>query len=119
MKILTKQLTSQLQLQIARLIDPDQNGFTKGRSIVENFVLATELVQCCHKCRMPTLVLKLNFVKAFDSVNWVSLLKILRACDFPNKWYDWMAQLLATSKFAVLVNGVPGPWIACKRGLRR
>jgi hypothetical protein len=68
-KILTKILTSRLQLQIAKLIDTDQTGFIKGRSITENFVLATELVQCCHKRRAPTLVIKLDFAKAFDSVN--------------------------------------------------
>lgn len=28
-----------------------------------------------------------------------------------------MEQLLLTSRSAVLVNGVPGPWITCKRGL--
>ena len=43
-KILTKILTSRLQLQIAKLVDIDQTGFIKGRSIAENFVLATELV---------------------------------------------------------------------------
>jgi len=30
-----------------------------------------------------------------------------------------MAQILATSRSAVLVNGCPGPWINCKRGLRQ
>jgi predicted ribonuclease YlaK len=43
-KILTKLLTSRLQQQISKLVDVDQIGFIKGRSIPENFVLATELV---------------------------------------------------------------------------
>lgn len=118
-KILTKVLTSSLQLQIATLIDPDQTGFINGRSISENFVLATEMVQTCHKRRAPTLVLKLDFAKPFDSVNWGSLLMILRARGFPDTWCAWMERLLATSKSAVLVNGVPRPWISCKRGLRQ
>lgn len=118
-KILTKLLTSRLQRQIARLVDVDQTGFIKGRSISENFVLATELVQWCHKRRAATLVVKLDFAKAFDSVNWTSLLKILEARGFPGKWLRWMQVLLETSRSAVLVNGVPGPWISCKRGLRQ
>jgi hypothetical protein len=44
-------------------------GFIKGRSISEKFVYATELVQCCYKRKAPTLVVKLDFAKAFDSVN--------------------------------------------------
>lgn len=30
-----------------------------------------------------------------------------------------MKTLLTTSRLAVLVNGIPGPWISCKRGLRQ
>jgi hypothetical protein len=116
-KILTKLLTTRLQRQIPGLIDADQTGFIKGRSISENFVLATELVQCCHKRRAPTLVIKLDFVKVFDSVQWASLLSILQTRGFPDKWLAWMRELLTTSKSAVLLNRVSGPWISCKRGL--
>ena len=37
-KILTKMLTNRLQQQVPKLIDIDQTGFIKGRSISENFV---------------------------------------------------------------------------------
>ena len=53
-------------------------------------------------------MIKLDFAKAFDSVNWASLLKILEVRDFPSKWCDWMRQLLVTSKFVVLLNRVLG-----------
>ena len=43
-KIMTKLQISILQLQIAKLVDTDQTGFIKGRSIAENFILATKLV---------------------------------------------------------------------------
>jgi len=45
-----------------------------------------ELVQCCHKRKVPTLVLKLDFAKAFDTVLWSSLLRIMRARGFPERW---------------------------------
>ncbi|WVZ65394.1 hypothetical protein U9M48_014768 [Paspalum notatum var. saurae] len=118
-KIITKVLTTRLQRQIGNLIDMDQTGFMKGRSISENFVYATELVQSCYRRRRATLVLKLDFAKAFDSVEWCSLMDILRARGFPDLWCSWMEQLLKTSKSAILVNGQPGPWISCKKGLRQ
>jgi hypothetical protein len=118
-KILTKILTTRLQDQIQSLVDNDQTGFIRGRSISENFVYATELVQCCHHRKQPTLVLKLDFAKVFDSVIWDSLHQILLSRGFPPLWLTWLTQILETSRSAVLVNGCPGPWITCKRGLRQ
>lgn len=116
-KITAKILTNRLQQDIHRLIDLDQTGFLRGRSISENFVYALELVQVCHKRKLPTLVLKLDFAKTFDTVNWDALLAIMEARGLNDKWRAWVEQLLSTSRFAVLVNGCPGPWISCRRGL--
>ncbi|CAO2197346.1 unnamed protein product [Urochloa humidicola] len=118
-KIAAKSLTTRLQNEIAQLIDLDQTGFLKGRTISDSFVYATELVQVCHKRRTPTLVLKLDFAKAFDTVNWSSLMKIMETRGFNATWRQWIQQLLETSLTAVLVNGTPGPWFKCKRGLRQ
>jgi hypothetical protein len=100
-------------------VDIDQTGFIRGRSITENFVYAMELVQCCHKRRKPTMVVKLDFAKAFDTVCWEALDVVLQARGFNQQWRRWMRQILQSSKSAVLVNGCPGPWINCKRGLRQ
>jgi hypothetical protein len=89
-KLLTKLMTARLQKVITKVVALDQIGFIRGRSITENFVLATELVQCCHKTKIPTIVLKLDFAKAFDSVNWDSLLRILQTCGFPTRWCSWV-----------------------------
>jgi hypothetical protein len=119
LKILAKVLTKRLQREIPNLIDQNQTGFIKGRSISDTFVYATELVQVCHKRKLPALVLKLDFAKAFDTVNWDGLFRVLQARGFNNTWIHWMRTILASSKSAVLVNGCPGPWITCKRGLRQ
>jgi hypothetical protein len=94
-----------------------QTGFIKGHSISQNFVYATELVQCCHKRKAPTLVLKQDFAKAFDSVCWDSLIVMLHVRGFPDAWCSWIQQLQETAKSAVLLNGVPGRWISYRRGL--
>jgi hypothetical protein len=108
-----------LQLQIGNLVDLDQTGFIRGRSITENFVYAMELVQCCHKRRVPTLAIKLDFAKAFDTVNWDALDTVLQARGFSTVWRRWMQHILQSSRSAVLVNGCPGPWMDCRRGLRQ
>lgn len=88
MKILCRGLTTRLQKQIGALVDVDQSGFVAGRSISKYIVYATEMVQCCHKRRTPALVLKLDFPKAFDSVDWAGLRRIVEVRGFPRIWCD-------------------------------
>jgi hypothetical protein len=71
MKAICKAFTSR------KLIDENQSRFMQGRSISENFVYAIELVQSCHKRKVATVVLKLDFAKAFDSISWQSLCAVL------------------------------------------
>ncbi|WVZ67302.1 hypothetical protein U9M48_016400 [Paspalum notatum var. saurae] len=106
-KILSKVLTTRLQVAIGELVDFDQTGFLRGRSIAENFVYAMELVQCCHKRKLPTLVLKLDFAKAFDTVLWPALLDILAARGFSSTWAGWIYHLLSSSRTSILMNGCP------------
>lgn len=54
-------------------------------------------------------MLKLDFAKAFDLVDWNCLQLVLEARGFPPVWNTWMHNMLQKSKLVVLVNGVPGP----------
>ena len=119
MKLFSKVLVNRLKPAILSIIDPDQTGFVHGRSIAENFIYAADLLSCCHKRKVPTAVLKLDFRKAFDSVCWESLDTILAARGFDQKWRLWISHILSTGKTSVLLNGVPGRWINCRRGLRQ
>ena len=119
MKLFSKVMVNRLNPHIPALVDPDQTGFVHGRSIAENFIYAADLLSCCHKRNVPTAVLKLDFKKAFDSVEWQSLDAILQARGFNSRWRGWVSTILRSGKTAVLLNGVPGRWIPCRRGLRQ
>ena len=92
-KICTKGMTLRLQPFIPHLVHSDQTGFIKGRCIAENFIYATEVVQCCHKRGASAIILKLDFRKAFDSVDWHALDAILLAKGFPARWRTWITNL--------------------------
>ena len=66
---------------------------------------------------MPTIALKLDFRKAFGTVSWQALDAVLAAKGFPPLWRLWIQDLASSSQSAVLLNGKPGPWLHCKRGL--
>jgi len=101
-------MVNRLKPYIPALVDPDQTGFVHGRSIAENFIYAADLLSCCHKRNVPTAVLKLDFKKSFDSVEWQSLDAILQARGFNSRWRGWVSNILHSGKTAVLLNGVPG-----------
>lgn len=118
-KGISKVLTKRLQPLIPSLISDDQTGFVLGRNIADNFVYAADLLHCCYRRDAPTIVLKLDFHKAFDYVNWDSLHKILIYRGFSPNWCVWILGLLQTGKSSILLNGVPGKWITCRNGLRQ
>lgn len=119
MKLFSKVMVNRLKNSITDLIDPDQTGFIHGRNIAESYVYAADLLSCCHKRGAPTVVLKLDFKKAFDSVSWESLDAIMEARGFDQRWRMWISCMLSSGKTAVMLNGVPGRWINYKRGLRQ
>lgn len=119
MKLFTKVMANRLKPAIPAIIDADQTGFVQGRNIAENYIYAADLLSCWHKRKVPTAVLKLDFRKAFDSVSWESLDKILAARGFDDRWRMWVTNVLTSGKTAVMLNGVPGRWFHYKRGLRQ
>ena len=65
------------------------------------------------------IALKLDFRKAFDSVNWDALKQILAARGFGDRWIRWVDSILTTSSSRILINGNPGERILSKCGLRQ
>jgi hypothetical protein len=64
-------------------------------------------------------VLKLDFEKAFDSVEHELILQVLFHRGFVPKWLSWIQNILQTGMSSVLLNGVPVKTFHCKRGVRQ
>jgi hypothetical protein len=60
-------------------------------------------------------ILKLDFKKAFDKVEHQVILNMLQRKGFSLTWVGWIGSILSTSTSQVLLNGVPGKTIHCKR----
>jgi hypothetical protein len=64
-------------------------------------------------------ILKLDFKKAFDKVEHQVILNMLQRKGFSPTWVGWIGSILSTGTSQVLLNGVPGKTIHCKRGVRQ
>ena len=86
----------------------------------DNIMMAEEIVAAWRRDSTPGFLWKVDFSKAYDSLDWRFLWNVLRRRGFPETWVRWVKQCVTTSTFAVLVNGCPqGGWIHPQRGIRQ
>lgn len=116
-KIFVKVLTNRLAMELPGLIGKHQSAFVKGRSIHDNFMLVQCTARRLHALKEPTVLLKLDITKAFDSVQWPFLIEVMRAMGFCGRWLGWICGLLANSSTRIMVNGIPGKPILNACGL--
>lgn len=65
------------------------------------------------------MLLKIDLSKAFDSLSWIYIQKILNAFGFSPSWVRWIINLLSSLFFSILVNGIPSPTFRPSRGIRQ
>ena len=81
-KIATSSIAERMKQVLPKLISEDQSGFMANRSIENNTRLIYDLISDCNTSRLTGLLLCINFEKAFDSLDWTFMHKVLKACGF-------------------------------------
>lgn len=68
-KLISKLLVARLKPLLPKLILPNQNSFIKGRLLLENSLVASEIVNGFHKNKgQKRVTLKIDIAKVFDSI---------------------------------------------------
>jgi hypothetical protein len=118
-KLVPKILASRLAGRIQHMVSPNQFAFIKNCFIQDNFILVQQTARFLHQQKQPRFLFKLDISKAFNSVFWAFLIEVMRKMGFGHIWWDMISRLLTTSSTQILLNGVPGDFIAHQRGLRQ
>jgi hypothetical protein len=80
-KIITKVLNNRLALCIKKVISESQYGFIQGRYIMDGVVSLNEILPEVKRKKHSGVVLKIDFEKAYDKVNWHFLYCIMEKKD--------------------------------------
>ena len=84
-------------------IDADQTGFMSGRYIGDNLRLIYDVIAYSKGKNLPGLLLNVDFEKAFDTVDWKFLFKVLKAFGFKKNTCRWIETFYTNIKFTVIV----------------
>ncbi|CAN1788451.1 Transposon TX1 uncharacterized 149 kDa protein, partial [Linum perenne] len=119
-KGISKLLANRLKDVLPVLISKNQSSFIKDRLIGDNIMLAHELVRGYNKTRIsPRAMVKIDWMKAFDSVDWIFLLTVMEAMEFPTIFIHWIKICLQTAKLGVNVNGGMCGYFKENKGVRQ
>ncbi|GAU48556.1 hypothetical protein TSUD_405720 [Trifolium subterraneum] len=121
-KMISKVLANRLKICLDRCVSQEQSTFVEGRSILDNALIATEVIHALKrktKGRSGELALKIDISKAYDKVDWGFLRGVLTSMGFGDIWIRWIMMCVSSVNYSVLMNyDKVGPIIP-GRGLRQ
>ncbi|XP_057432142.1 uncharacterized protein LOC130724891 [Lotus japonicus] len=115
-KVVSKLLAGRLKLVLGKVIDVRQFAFLGGRNMLDSVVVANEVVHEAKVRKKPTIIFKVDYEKAYDSVRWDFLFYMMRRMNFECwlmaahavnlKWrrVEWLASFL----FLIVAEGLNG-----------
>ncbi|XP_019237844.1 PREDICTED: uncharacterized protein LOC109217990 [Nicotiana attenuata] len=118
-KLTAKILTAKLKTVVDYIVGPAQLAFIKGRNILDNVIIAHELVKgYTQKGVSPRCLIKVD-IKAYDSVEWPFLKMILLEFGMPVKFVQLVMECVTTVSYSPLINGGLTTKFQAKNGLRQ
>nr|GEX92775.1 RNA-directed DNA polymerase, eukaryota [Tanacetum cinerariifolium] len=106
-KVVTKILATRLSFVISDLNSNVQTAFLPNRQILDGPFTTNEILARCKHKNQQAMFFKVNFAKAYDSIQWDYLDDVLNAFGFGSRWRSWIQGSLNSGKASVLVNGSP------------
>ena len=118
-KVLAKIFANRLRAVIGSVVSDSQSAFVKGNQILDGILVANEAVDEARCMNKEMLLFKVDFEKAYDSVDLNYLDTVMHKMNFPTLWRIWMSECIGTATASVLVNGCPTEEFPMERGLRQ
>ena len=116
-KILAKAIANRLKGTLGNLIHEDQTGFMAGRNITQNIRGVADMIEYVNKRKLNILILSIDFEKAFDRVEYTSLLEAFKWMGYGPQICQWIQILFQDFALCTLNNGFSSERFTPTRGL--
>lgn len=118
-KILLHILNERLRAYLARHISPEQAGFVKGRGTREQILILRQIIEKAREFNTPLIICFVDFSKAFDSVKWGKLWKILLEMGVPKHLVLLLRQLYENNTASVRIDNMSSEEFHVQAGVRQ
>ena len=118
-KLASASLATRMKSILDTLISDSQTGFVKGRYIGESIRLVYDIMNYTEVNKTDGLLMLIDFEKAFDSISWKFMYKVLDIFGFPESYIKWIKLLNTSIIGAVVQAGVKSEFLKIERGCKQ
>ena len=101
------------------IIHFDQSAFVKGRTIFDAIRTIDDAIEHTMNRDISGILVAIDFEKAFDSLNFNFLLRVLHAFNFGPSFIKWVRVLYNKVSSCVMNNGFTSGSFSLSRGVRQ
>jgi hypothetical protein len=116
-KIVTKAIGKRLQRVLPTLIHSNQTGFVEKRYIGDSIRTIIDAMEITRRQNIPGLLMALDFEKAFDSIEWPYLIRVLESFNFGVDFIQWIKTFYNGASSCTINNGVTSQYFELERGV--
>lgn len=118
-KIAARTLAKRIQKVLPKIISLDQQGYIKNRFIGFNIRQIQDIIDYTDIFEIDGAILFLDFRKAFDTLEWASLLEVIKHFGFKTNFINWVKTLYKDINSCIINNGWKCNMFAISRGVRQ
>jgi hypothetical protein len=118
-KIFSKALNNRLEGLCDRILAPNQTAFVGGRYILESVVPAHEILHDAARKGQKGIILKLDYEKAYDIVDWTFLEEMMISRGFGSRWRSWVMNLVRGGSISIRMNDENNSYFKTGKELRQ
>lgn len=120
-KVVSKILVSRLRPIMTKIVSPTQVSFVPGRHIVDNIVIAQEML---HKFKITKgqkgfIAQKIDLSKAYDHLSWSFIREVLCEIGIGRRVLELIMHCISSVQYKAILNGELTTYFSPKCGMRQ